>query len=121
MVNIITIPRNEQRYRTVGDWEFNSGELNIKVSKSDSKETDYLIAIHEMIEAILCQYNGVLSTEVDSWDMSHLNHPDPGSIPGCPYYREHMVATMIERLMAAELQVDWDEHEEILEEQNKKL
>lgn len=116
MININFIKHNQQRYNTVGDWQFNMhNDLFISVSESGEPHTDILVAIHELIEAYLCKANGVSEASVDQWDLSHISHPDPGSIPGCPYYREHMFATMIERSMCAELGHNWTEHEELLE------
>src|ERR1017187_469402 len=120
MINVNVIPHIEQRYDTVGDWEFWEAPkyrhgLTVRVSQSGHEATNILVAIHEIIEAYLCKANAVSGGQVDAWDKDHLDSPDPGSIPGCPYYREHMFATMIERAMAAELNIDWDEHEARLE------
>ncbi len=116
IARISTQAHNLQRYDTVGDWEFDAGDLFIKVSECKGyADYENLVALHEMIEALLCQARGITGKIVDDWDLAHLDHPDPGSIPQCPYFREHMFASMIERAMAAELDVNWDEYEAALE------
>lgn len=116
MIRIDKVPHSMQRYDTVGDWVFSTqGDLYLIVSHLYDRDYENLVALHEMIEALLCQARGITGDMVDTWDLSHPGHPDPGSIPGCPYYREHMFAICVERLMAAELEVNWDEYETCLE------
>ena len=116
IITVNIIDHEDQWYDTVGDWRFDSdyNHLTVTVSRT-TEESIILVAIHEIIEAILCRLNGVSEEVVDAFDMANIDHPDPGSIPGCPYYREHMFATMIERAMAAEMQVNWEDHEMNLE------
>jgi len=116
IARISTLQHNLQRYNTVGDWRFDATELHIAVSECKGcADYENLVAVHELIEALLCQARGITGDMVDTWDKDHIDHPDPGSIPGCPYFREHMFATMVERAMAAELDVNWDKYEEALE------
>jgi hypothetical protein len=107
-ISIETIPHDCQRYDTVGDWQFDSeGGLLINISDTGSPLFNQLIAIHELVEALLCHKDGVTDEVVDDWDRAHLDSSDPGSIYECPYYEQHLTATIIERLMARELGVDW--------------
>ena len=108
------IPHNLQRYNTCGDWYLDEtvGELVIKVSETGTPAYNFLIAIHELIEATLCIYQGVSGLEVDEWDFNHPDSDDPGSEEGCPYYSQHMVATTIEHMLAIVLRVSWDDYEE---------
>jgi hypothetical protein len=122
---IETIPHDQQRYDTVGDWQFIGDDLIIKVSKFFPKlvrepivpydNYEFLIGIHELIEAILCKAYGIKEEEVDYFDMSHENHPDPGSLKDAPYYRQHLIATIIEKMLASELGVIWEEYEEAID------
>ena len=117
IARIVTKKHEMQRYNAVGDWKFDLGELFIAVSDCNgAQDYENLIAIHEIIEALLCQARGITDEQIDKWDLDHTEHPNPGYIPQCPYFREHMFATMIERAMAAELDVDWDEYETCLED-----
>ena len=121
MIQVQIIKHEDQRYPTVGDWVFGEDtpakmhNLLVSVSQTGNQDYNDLVAVHEIIEAILCRANGVSDENVTNWDRDHMDHPDPGSIPGCPYYREHLVAEVIEKIVASELQVDWQEYEETLE------
>jgi hypothetical protein len=39
------------------------------------------------------------------------NEDEPGDEPTAPYVKEHCIATGIERIMAAELDVSWKDYE----------
>lgn len=116
---IETIPHDQQRYDTVGDWKFIGDDLIIKVSRfypnTLFSDFEFLIGIHELIEAILCKAHGIKEEEVDYFDMSHEDHPDPGSLIDAPYYRQHLIATIIERILASELGINWDDYEKAID------
>ena len=120
-VIIETIPHNKQRYKTCGDW-FENGDntLRIKVSSLFNYRYEYLIAIHELIEALLCHERGIAEGDVTKFDEQFeefrppLNTDEPGDHPLAPYKREHFFATSIERLVASELGVDWIKYEEAI-------
>ena len=116
-IRINTIPHNQQRYETAGDWQFLGDELVINVSDMDSFAglNEFLVGIHELIEAMLCRSYGIKEQEVDDWDKAHIDDADPGAIPGCPYYRQHFLASIIERMLADELDVNWNDYEEAIE------
>jgi hypothetical protein len=52
---------------------------------------------------------------VDDFDFSCPKDVEPGDHPDAPYKREHCFATGIERLLAAELGVDWTAYEHTLD------
>lgn len=113
-INIQTIPHNQQRYDTVGDWFPNEeGELQIRVSQS-TPESEFLVVIHELVESLLCVRKGITPQSVDSWDMGHPQLEDPGDDPRAPYHKEHVIATIIERLICCDIGCSWYEHEENL-------
>ena len=120
-ITIETIPHGEQRYPTAGDWLFLGDpptELRIRVSSLDDWRMEALVAVHEVLEAILCQARGISEEAVTEFDelfeRARMADPEnfwlqgePGDNPAAPYYREHFFATSIERLLAAELGIDW--------------
>ena len=113
MMNIIikTITHDTQNYDTTGDWDIKeNGDIEIRVSNVDHWKTQYLVALHEMIEVALCKDRGISQEEVEEFDRGHPELEDPGSDPQAPYYKEHSTAVEIEQRMARELGVDWDEH-----------
>ncbi len=114
-ISISSIPHNKQRYPTVGDWIIARGHLrHIFVSEMDNKDYVFLVAIHELIEAWLCLKRGITQKAVDQFDMQFEQNRDPGdeSEPGdsrkAPYFVEHQFATIVEKMLAVELSVDWD-------------
>lgn len=117
-VDIRIIDHAKQRYDTCGDWFFSSIDgalrvLNIRVSKmrtddeTRNNKMEHLIAVHEYIEAVLCNYHGVTEKAVTEWDTEHQELEEPGAHIDAPYYREHMFATSIEMQMAQQLEIDW--------------
>lgn len=120
MINVEVIKHKDQRYETCGDWytalrDYELIDLQVKVSDTGDSHYNQLIAVHEIVEAILCTAHGIPESYVTEWDKANPDSPDPGSIPGCPYYRQHMIATMIERVIAAELDINWNDYEATLE------
>lgn len=119
-ITMEVIPHNDQRYETVGDWtvDISNRNINIKVSELDNWKMEFLIAFHELIEVILCLDRGIKTEDVDKFDMAYENtrsvgdKTEPGDHPDAPYRKEHFFAMSLERLMAAELGVDWQKYEE---------
>ncbi len=119
---IETIPHSKQRYDTCGDWIWEGEDnLHVLVSECNSK-TEFLVGIHEAIEAWLYSHRIgdqlVAQKSVDDFDMSWDNeekYDEPGDDPEAPYNREHFLATTVERMLAAGLNYDWTEHEEVVE------
>lgn len=115
---IETIPHKRQRYPTVGDWYTKKGTLHIRVSKMSDWRYELLVALHELVEVQLCKNRGVTQKAVDAFDIAFEkrrksgNEDEPGDDPKAPYRKEHFFATSVERLMAAELGVDWGKYDE---------
>ena len=108
MIKIITRPDDQMRYSTAGDWYHDGDTLSIDVVEQNDPRHSLLIAIHELVEALLCAHNGVTQETVDHWDMILCADSDePADVPHCPYAREHQTAEVIERIMAQALGVDW--------------
>lgn len=120
-IKIEIIPHEQQRYTTCGDWIFDEkGDLTIRISKLSDWRREMLVAVHELVEVLLCKHDGVTQEVVDDFDMnkfSYEDHPDeePGDSPDAPYKKQHCLATAVERMLAAELGVDWKPYEDELE------
>src|SRR5215467_14962981 len=57
---IITIeaapPAAKMRYPTVGDWQFKpDGSLHITVARMSDRRYEFLVGLHELVEALLCK------------------------------------------------------------------
>lgn len=116
-ITIETIPHKEQRYETVGDWYFEeNGDLHIKVSQFGDWRSPALVAVHELIEVLICKHHGIDQKAVDEFDMKFKGEGEPGDDPNAPYATEHCFATGIERLLAGALGLKWKIYEEELNE-----
>lgn len=115
---IETIPHDAQRYPTCGDWFYEpNGTLQIKVSAEMGEDSASLVAIHELIECILCKKHGVSQESVDEFDKAYEanrkegDDSEPGDDPNAPYRREHFFATNVEALMCDQMGLNFQEHE----------
>ncbi len=100
------IPREEMRPEVtgLGDWWFAEKTLHIRaVGEGDAA---FLVALHEMIEAVLCNAAGITTDQVDSFDTRYEQKEDrgeeeePGDAPDCPYRAQHRQAMLVEHLVA---------------------
>jgi len=110
-ITIKIISHYEQRYDTAGDWWPDpEGVWHITVSDLGDPRYNALIAVHELIEMILCCERGITPEMVDAFDIGYDGKfpNDPGIDPLAPYHREHMAATVVERDLARKLHVAWD-------------
>ena len=116
-VTIQIIPHKDHRYSTCGDWYFEGDSLVIKVSKLSDWRLEMLVAIHELAEVLICKHRVITTASVDAFDKAFEaartpdNEDEPGDEPTAPYVKEHCIATGIERIMAAELDVSWKDYE----------
>jgi hypothetical protein len=116
IIDLHTIPHDKQRYKTLGDWYYGGGGLLlIRASQVGDQDYEFLLLLHELVEAWLCRKRGISEKDVDSFDLAYAGEGEPGDDPKAPYYKEHLFATQIEKMMAAELGVDWNEYELELE------
>jgi hypothetical protein len=115
-ISIQTIDHKNHRYPTVGDWYQRDGVLYIKVSKMADWRYEFLVALHELIEVMLCRHDGVTEKSVDRFDIRFEknrkkgNEDEPGDDPRAPYVRQHCIATGVERIVAALLGVSWKKY-----------
>lgn len=130
-VFIDVIPHHLQRYDTVGDWKFVRDSLFITVSEMGDWKKEMVVAHHELTEALICKSDGITEKRVNDYDMGFearralADHQDftatcgcyhepldePGDDPHAPYYRQHQVATGMERILVNELELSWGEYE----------
>jgi hypothetical protein len=121
-ISIETIDHSKQRYPTVGDWiiHLKKDEITIRVSKMGNWRYELLVGIHELVEVLLCLDRGIPQSLVDDFDKQFEerridgNTDEPGDDPHAPYRREHFFATSIERLLSAELGVDWKTYDDVV-------
>ena len=115
-IHIIKVLSSEMRYDTAGDWYYETnGDLTIKVATDcegfPTEDHQNLVAIHELIEVLLCQKRGVTQQQVDTFDTApevvkaQVEDEDlePGDLPDAPYRKEHRFAMIVEHMLAHEL------------------
>ncbi len=91
----------------LGDWRMVDGVLEIKIAKMTDPRHEILLAIHELIESLLCYERGITAEHVDEFDINFKGEGFAGDDINAPYRKEHFFAESIERLLCAELGVDW--------------
>lgn len=123
-ISIKTIPHKKQRYPTAADWKFRHGKLaEILVSETKNRKYNSLLALHEFIEAILCEHKGITQREVDDFDKNfekeraaglHMGYVEPGNHPKAPYWAEHQFASLVEEMVAKRIGVDWNKYDSFI-------
>lgn len=113
-ITVKTLPHNEQRYDTVGDYWIEKGIMLIRVSDMKNEDYAFLVSLHEQIEAYLTFKRGIKEPDIMAFDIEHSDCDDPGSLPDAPYYKEHLFATAIEMLVAEQLNVNWQEYDKAI-------
>ena len=146
ITTIQTVPHDEQRYNTAGDWRWvgrkrSDPTLHIFVSRMSDPCYEFLVAVHELVEAFLCRQHGVSEEAVTAFDVEFekrrderrralvsappsiemasdleakldvLDAEEAGADLRSPYREEHLVATTVERMLAAYLGVEWGAYE----------
>lgn len=117
-IRIETIKDEEQRYDTVGDYYMTpEGQRVFKISDMGNWRYELLVAVHELVESALCKAHNVSDEAIDSFDFAYENNrkegdriSEPGDDPHAPYYKEHQFATGVEKMLAEQLEVDWEDY-----------
>ena len=114
---IKTIPHNEHRYETVGDYYEENGKDQIRISDMNNSDYEFLVMIHELIELYLCKKRGIKEGDISAFDIEFEknreegNVDEPGDNPNAPYRKEHSFAINIEKQLAIELNVNWADYD----------
>ena len=108
-INISVIPQKKQRYDTAGDYYEKGGVTHFRVSKMCANH-EFLLLLHELIEWYLTKQRGITIKQIDHFDFKWKEEGEPGDNPQAPYYEEHQFATIIERMVADKLGVDWNKY-----------
>jgi hypothetical protein len=115
---IVALPHSLQPYDTCGDWQISSrGPIHVSVSEMADWRYELLVGLHELVEASLCKARGIDQHAVTAFDVEYEkkrrqgDESEPGDDSAAPYHLEHVFATKIEKLMCAELGLDWAEYD----------
>lgn len=117
-VNMCSIPFERMRYPSAGDyWEETSGYTHFRVADMRNPAYESLVLCHEFIEWMLIKRAGIKIEDIDAFDIAFEkarqpdNQDEPGNHPKAPYWKSHQIATAVERLIAAEMGIVWDEYD----------
>ena len=109
IIKIATIPNDEQRYPTWGDYYTYEGVDHIKVSKFENEDIEFIVAVHELIEMWLTKKRGIQEPDITKFDIeSGLD--DPGESKDAPYHKEHMFAVEVEKILCKELGISYEDY-----------
>lgn len=100
------IDPSNQKYDTLGDYTLKDDILTISVSKSKNDKFDHMVALHELVEAILAYHNDINFKVIDEFDMQFEKAGcigEPGDDIGAPYFHEHHIADVVERLVGTQI------------------
>lgn len=118
---IQVIPHNKQRYETCGDYWEEKDTLQVRVSQMSDWRYEVSVAVHEIVEAILCRHRGIKEKDITKFDLKfekerkqglHPKDAEPGFDSRAPYRREHALATLIETELIQELGIMWEYYEQ---------
>ncbi len=110
-ITINTIPHEKQAYNTLGNYGTTQGKEWFQISDMGDWKMEFLVAIHELIEAALCKHRGIKIGEIDRFDIqferdrdhgAHGQEDEPGDDYEAPYRNEHLFACGIEQLLCSE-------------------
>jgi hypothetical protein len=126
---IRTIPLEEQRYNTAGDYWETDTEIHFRITKQEDERSEWAILLHEMTEFALTKQHGITEEQITDYDLKwevrfnegsmSIGANEPGDEKDCPYKDEHSIALIIERIYCMAAGVDWWKHDEqIISRQN---
>ena len=105
---------------TGADWFWDeAGDLQVRVSKLSDWRREVALGLHEAIEAVICQHQGVSQESVDAFDRkfeaTHTSDLNAGDDLAAPYAKAHSLATACERILTAEFGICWADYDRELE------
>jgi hypothetical protein len=115
-ISIRTVPHDHQRYDSAGDYFLGPESwVLIQVTDLGDWKKEALVAVHELVEFFLVLNKGISIKEIDQFDFSFDGDGEPGDDPKSPYHKEHLYATTVEKDLACELGVDWEEYSKTID------
>lgn len=119
-INIEAIPERDMRYPSLGDyWYDDKGVLQIRVVQMD-RRYEMLVIFHELVEQFLTEQRGIKEEDILKFDLEYEKNrqegdeSEPGDDLNAPYRKEHRFAENIERLIAHELGIDFNEYNDTI-------
>lgn len=117
---IKSVKLTDQRYETLGDYYLKDGKRIFSITKTGNDLFDDLIFIHEFIEEVLTRNKGINEEQILKYDLEFEDkircgevdeNDEPGEQIDSPYRQEHMIAEIVERLIANHLNINFKEYD----------
>lgn len=106
------IPQADMRYDTSGDWRFEGRKLVIEVARMSKQIFQQALAVHELGEALWCNWADITQEMVDGFDMGQGKDLDePGFSENAPYRLQHAWADVLERIFIAAAGESWNQYD----------
>ena len=116
-INIETIPIEDMRYPTVGDYFYDDmGTLQVRVADMGNEFYEKMVVIHELIEEALTKKRGITEQQITDFDLYYEERRKMGLVPidsepgfdeNAPYKKEHTFATSVEMGMCSLAEEDF--------------
>lgn len=117
-VHIKLVPKSKIRNSDVGDYWFENEVLQIRVVELPEYSHSILIAIHELVEAFMTDYQGIKEPEINSFDALFDEErkqglhkgEEPGFDNRAVYRDHHTLCTAIEMMICSFLKISWKDY-----------
>lgn len=103
-----SIPHNQQRYPTLGDYWEEPGAVQFRISTMEHPEYEVMVLIHELIEYYLIKKAGISVAAIDKFDKEMENDRENSHFVGVPYIHRRE-GNIIEKCRDAKGNVNADE------------
>ena len=118
-VHIKIVPQSKIRNHDCGDYWFDDNVLQIRVVELPEYSHSMLIAIHELVEAFMTDYQGIKEEDINKFDAdfylekvcgSHAEEDEPGFDNRACYRDHHTLCTAIEMMICSFLKISWKDY-----------
>jgi hypothetical protein len=106
-----TMPKAMIRAGQIGDWRHGLNSVVAYSAEIGDERSEFLIAMHELVEGYLCREANITDFEVTEFDLAHPKADEPGDLRAAPYHKQHVVAMKVEKILGKALGVKWRDHE----------
>lgn len=109
-MKIEAVTKKFTRNNQLGDY-YKKGKTDFfEIKKLGNKDQEKLVFLHEFIEQWLTEREGIREEDIFAFDEAHPNCPEPGMLPDSPYRKQHIFAENIERIVAHEIGINFEEY-----------
>jgi hypothetical protein len=111
-VEVVFVPK--VRSTDLDSFKKDGSVIKFWVSSTHSEIVNLISLLHNIVEYILCEGSEIDIDAVESFEDRHRDTPVPGDELGAPHANAHSIATAVERIVCAYLDIPWKSYEAIL-------